>query len=188
MSYSGFASGKLRLESNDRMSAEDILKFHPELQSFLDDIEKKGWRYLYIETRGTSVAEIDLDGSPYKVRIGDIQDTSEMGPHQNVLEIELGQKLPTFNGVPEVQTFRINVSTKSFPRASTVDIAKGLVTYINEAFWSWQNGWEKDAKKLSEAREVRDVANWLFETKRQKLHESYSMERYNEILKLLEPK
>jgi hypothetical protein len=106
-------------------------------------------------------SEIDLDGSPYKVRIGDIQGTSEMGPHQNVLEIELGQKLLTFSAVPQVQMFRINVSTKSFPRAVTVNIAKGLVTYLNEAFWGWQNRWERDEKRLSKAKEVHHVAKWL---------------------------
>jgi hypothetical protein len=169
------------------MFAEDILKSHPELQSFLDDIEKEGWKYLYIETAGTSVAEIDLDGSQYKVRI-DVNGASGVGPHQNVLEIELGQKPVTFSAVPEVEMFRINVSTKTFPRAATVDIAKGLVTYLNDAFWAWQPGWEKDAKKLSEAREVHDVAKWLLEIKRQKLHGTYSMERFNELSKLLESK
>jgi hypothetical protein len=167
------------------MFAEEILKFHPELQAFLDDIEKKGWTYLYIETRGTSVAEIDADGSAYRVRSRDLHDVSETGPGRNVLEIELGQKPIILSGVPEVQMFKINVSTKSFPRAVTVDIAKGLITYLNDAFWGWQEGWEKDAKRISEAREVHEVAKWLLEVKKQRLEETYDMQRYNGISRVL---
>jgi hypothetical protein len=168
------------------MPAEEILKFHLELQSFLDDIEKKGWRYLYIETRGSAMAEIDLDGSPYKVRVADVSGTSGMGGGQQILEIALGQKTVKLGEVPEVDVFRINVSTKSFPRAVTVDISKGVVTYLNEAFWGWERGWEQDAKKLAEAREVHEVAEWLLEIKKQKLQESYNSDRYNEISRLIE--
>jgi hypothetical protein len=158
--------GKVRLEAvGDRIVAGDILKFHPEIQSFLDEVEEKGWRYLYIDTRGTAAADVDLDGSPYVVRLKNVPysasfDTVETGRGENmgvsgsVLEIDLGQKIVKLESVPEVQMFKINVSTKSFPRAATVDIPKGLVTYLNEAFWGWENGWEKDSSKLSEAREV----------------------------------
>jgi hypothetical protein len=45
------------------------------------------------------------------------------------------------------------VPTKDYPRAATADIAKGMITYLNEAFWEWQTRWEKNAKKGSEAKE-----------------------------------
>jgi hypothetical protein len=184
------------LDSTDRMAAEDVLKFHPELQSFLDEIENKGWRYLYIEARGTSVAEIDLDRSPYKIAVADVyprpttaSDDVYGPPDTNVapllLEVELAQKIIKLGGVPEVQMFRINVSTKSFPRAATVDIAKGVITYLNEAFWSWEETWKEDPKKLAEAREIHEVAEWLLEMKKQKLQENYSLDRYKEISTLL---
>jgi hypothetical protein len=176
----------VRLESSDRMPAEDILKFHSELQSFLDDIEKKGWRYLYVDTRGSAVAEIDLDGSPYKVRVAGVSGTSEMAGGQQILEIALGQKTIKLGEVPEVEMFRINVSTKSFPRAVTLDISKGVISYLNEAFWGWEKGWEQDGGKLAEAREVHEVAEWLLTIKKQKLQESYNLDRYNEISRLLE--
>ena len=180
----------MRLESSDRMFPEEILKFHPELQSFLDEIEKKGWRYLYIETKGTAVAEIDLDGLQYRIRRDGTDHplfrSSAMGVGQTMLEIAIGQRTPKLSGVPEAGIFRINVSTKSFPQAVTVDITKGLVTYLNDAFWGWQKEWERDEKKLSEAKEVHEVAEWLLEVKKQKLHESYNVDRYNEISRLLQ--
>jgi hypothetical protein len=182
LSFNGFVKGKVKLESSNRMIAEEILKFHPELRSFLDDIEKRGWRYLYIETGGTAVAEVDLDGLQYKVRPA----ISGTAVTQTVLEIALGPRTPQLSSVPQVDMFRINVSTKSFPRAVTVDISKGEVTYLNEAFWAWQKGWERDERKLAEAREVHEVAKWLLESKKQKLPESYSIDRYNEISQLLE--
>ena len=171
------------------MFPEEILRFHPEIQSFLDEIEKKGWRYLYIETKGTAVAEFDLDGLQYRIRREGTDHplfrSSPMGVGQTLLEIAVGQRTPKVSEVPEVGVFRINVSTTSFPRAATVDITKELVTYLNEAFWGWQKGWESDEKRLSEAREVHEVAKWLLEVKKQKLHESYNIDRYNEISRVL---
>lgn len=197
MSFIGNVKGKVRLESSERMVAGDILKFHPELQSFLDEIEERGWRYLYIETRGTAVAEVDLDGAPYTARLKNVAyapsfDTSEtkvgenMEPIGSILEIDLGQRVIKLESVPEVQMFKINVSTKSFPRAATVDIPKGLVTYLNETFWTWQSEWKNDSEKLSEAREVYEVTKWLIDVKKLRLHESYSMGRYEEVSRLLQ--
>jgi len=43
------------------MKASEILKFHPEIQLILDEIVEKGWKYLYIETRGKAIAEHNLE-------------------------------------------------------------------------------------------------------------------------------
>jgi hypothetical protein len=84
-------------------------------------------------------------------------------------------------GVPEVQEFRVNVSSKSFPRAATVDLARGVVTYLHDPFWRWEKGWEADGKKLSNAREVYDIATWLLDVKKFKLIDVFKPERYLEL-------
>jgi len=178
--YSGYAKGKLSLELNKR-TPEEILKFHPEIRSMLEAIKEKGWKYLYIETKGRAVAEVDLEKNPCK-----LMPYAEYGGRGYwTIDVEI-EKPPETKDVPEVQEFRINVCTKSFPRAATVDLSKGVITYLHDPFWKWESGWEKDPKKLSEAKEVYDVAKWLLEDKKLKLHENMSIERYKEICKILE--
>lgn len=175
--FSGHVTGHLRIVYSGRMIAEDILRFHPELQLILDEIVKMGWKYLYIETKGKAVAEVDLKECPYEL------DTHD---YHNKIEVEMGQKPLEIEDVPEVEEFKINVSTKSYPRAATVDLSKGVVTYLHDAFWGWEKGWEKDSRKLAEAREVYEVVRWLLDIKKLRLDASYSMERCDVLSKLLQ--
>ena len=88
--------------------------------------------------------------------------------------------------VPEVQEFRVNVSSKSFPRAATVDLAKGVVTYLHDHFWRWEKGWEADEKKLSDAKEIYEIATWLVDVKKFKLIDAFKPERYQELKGIFE--
>ena len=63
----GEASGELTLKATSVMSPEEILKFHPEIQNQLDDIEKHGWNYLCMESMGTALAETTLYNSLYRI-------------------------------------------------------------------------------------------------------------------------
>jgi len=180
MLYTGYAKGKLSLEFTER-TPEGVLRFHPEIRSMLEEIKKEGWKYLYIEARGRAVAEVDLEKAPCRLMSHAVYG----GRGSYAVEVEIG-KPPEIRDVPEVEEFRINVSTKSFPRAATVDVSKGVVTYLHDAFWKWESGWEKDPEKLSEAKEVYEVAKWLLDVKKLRLHESYSIERYKELRKILE--
>jgi len=171
------AKGKLTFQYSTGIAADEILRFHPEFRSMLEDIKRQGWKYLYIETRGRATGELDLEKAPCKFM---------WNARGYFLEIEIGPVGPTIIDVPEVEEFRINVSTRSFPRAATVDLSKGIVTYLHEAFWGWQKEREKDLRKLSECKEVYEVARWLIDVKKQRLSEGYDGERYKELCKLLE--
>lgn len=168
------------------MQPMDVLRHHPEMQAQLDEITKHGWKYLFIETVGTVEAEVVLGASTFRMTSRLPQGVYRDGQPTYFLELEVGDQLPTITGVPEISEFRVNVCSRSFPRAATVDLSKGLVTYIGDHFWRWEKGWEEDKKKLSDAREVQEIASWLIEVKGYKLIEAFKLERYQELKAIFE--
>jgi hypothetical protein len=185
MSFEGRASGKLRFESSGRLAADVILAFHPELKSFLDEVVRQGWKFLYIDTKATALAETEVQGVPYSIYSAFDDGGHGMGPSGYVIQLQVGPTLPKIVAVSSVEEFRINVSTKDYPRAATVDISNGTVLYIHDAFWRWERGWEQDERKLSSAKEVYAVAKWLLEEKKLKLSQPFELKRYEEISALL---
>jgi hypothetical protein len=83
--------------------------------------------------------------------------------------------------IPEVKEFRINILSKSFPRAAAVDLATGVVIYIHDPFWRWEKRWENDEKKLSDARQVQEIAYRPLDVKKYRLVEALMPERYQEV-------
>ena len=186
--FNGGVTGELKLKSTGRMAAPEIIRFHPEIQAQLDDIVKQGWKYLYIETMATAEADLRLEESAYQIRaspgLGMRFAANARGLPEHVLELNIGANPPQIKSIPEVVEFRVNVCSKSFPRAATVDLAKGIVTYLHDPFWRWEEGWKEDKKKLSDAREVYEIATWLLDVKKFKLHEAFKMERYQELVNI----
>ncbi|MDG6907851.1 MAG: hypothetical protein JRN20_18930 [Nitrososphaerota archaeon] len=182
IALSGNANVKVALRSTGGMNPEDILKFHPEIQVQLDEIVKQGWSYLYIQTIATTLAEVNAENTSYKIApsLGLFSAITHGAP-ENVLELDIGTNMPAITGIPEVNEFRINICSNSLPRAATVDLAAGLISYIHDPFWKWQNGWEKDEKKLSDAKEVYNIISWLLEKKKYKLREDLDFARYLEL-------
>jgi hypothetical protein len=183
---SGEASGSLTLRCNGRLGVEDILKFHPEIRAHLDDIAKQGLRYIYIENRCIAEADLPVESSRYRIAPAPpfLKQSRDAAHPELVVEVTIGQRPPEVRAVPEVTEFRVNVSSKSFPRAATVDLATGLVTYLHDSFWRWENGWEEDVKRLSDAREVYEVAAWLLDVKKFRLIEEFKEERYEELARI----
>jgi hypothetical protein len=184
MPYTGESSGSLTLKSSGAMPAWLILKYHPEIQAQIDDVAKQGWKYLYIETRATAVTELPMGSSPYRLFPSVSPGNPYAGPQKpkNVFEVVMDQGLPEVKDIPEVLEFRINVCSKSFPRAATVDLVKGVITYLHDPFWRWEKGWEADKSKLSEAREIYEIATWLIDVKKFVLIDVFKPERYRELV------
>ena len=181
MNPDGYASGKVTLQMRGIMPAEDVLRFHPELQERLDEIVRLGWRYLYIEASGTALRDVEGDKMPYVWAV-DPSSTELDTPRQHTLiTLDAGERPLRITGVPMVEAFRINISTKHFPRAATLDLSKGIVTFLHDPFWRWEKGWERDEKKRSDALEVYEVAKWLLDSKGLKLMEPFTMERYKAL-------
>ena len=98
-----------------------------------------------------------------------------------MLEIVIGREIPRITEIPVVQLFKVNVCSKSFRRAATIDLASYQVTYLHDPFWKWEAGSETDEKKLSDAKEIYEIATWLIDEKKFKLSGEVSEERYNEL-------
>jgi len=178
----GEAKGGVTLQSSGWMQPRDALKFYPEIQAQLDDITRRGWKYLYITTTGTALAELTLEKSTFRISVRPTGPRGSGGKY--LLELDIGAQAPTITAIPEIKEFRVNVCSKNLPRAATADLSKGIVTYIDDPFWRWERGWESDKKKLSDAREVQEIASWLLDIKGYKLIEAFKLERYQELSKL----
>ncbi|MEM2004124.1 MAG: hypothetical protein QXQ37_05675 [Nitrososphaerota archaeon] len=172
----GIAQGKLTLEFTGRLLPEDVLKFFPNFKTFLDELKEKNWRYVYIQTNGKTIVELDLTNQPSKI----IPYGVWSGQGNFTINIDIGSSIPNIK-IGAVEEFRINIATKNLPRAATIDLAKNLITYVDESFWNWSDDWKKDESKLPLALEVYDVVKWLVEDKKFTFHENYKSERYQEL-------
>jgi hypothetical protein len=169
----GNITGKLSIEFTDLVHPTDLLRFHPEFVPMLEAIKKEGWSCLFIETKARAVSDFDV---AHHARL--LEDGNGFS-----VEIRLGDQPPPVTGMPEVLEFRINISTMSFPRAATIDLSKGVVTYFHDAFWEWKEEWKNDPTKLSEAKQVYDVAKWLLDVKKMKLRDDLGIEHFRELSK-----
>ncbi|MEM2910088.1 MAG: hypothetical protein QXO01_03345 [Nitrososphaerota archaeon] len=181
----GYAKGKVSIRVM-RTAPDEIVKYRQDIRSWLDAIKEKGWTFLYIEAKAWGVAEVDVENKPFRLfPTAWTPHTGTRAEARFVLDIDVST-WPEIKDVSEVEIFRINICTKSFPRSVSVDLSKGLITYVNEAFWNWESGWEKDPEKLSQALEVYEVIKWLIDEKKLTLSENYNLERYKETSKMLE--
>ena len=175
------AEGTLRLSKHGILSANDALGFNPRIQAVLQEVEDNGWKYLFIETFGTALYELKLVEAPCEIGTYG----SGMDPEEKTtthVQLEMSPEALRLVDVPELDTFVVNISTKHFPRAITVELSKLAVTYIHEALWSLQEN-ESDEKKLREAKEVHEVFRWAIQEKKMQLGEGLDPIR---IAKLME--
>jgi len=159
----GWAKGKLLLEAGEA-TLQEAMKFHPQIESMLREIEGKGWMHLYVEHQAKIVGEIEFSGNEYQIVPWSIL----RGPYG--IMIDISSNFPVVKGV-KLEKLVYNIYTrKTFPRAVTADLLNKKITYINDAFWKWEKGWEEDEEKLSKAREVYEVVKWLIDEKKFGLH------------------
>lgn len=177
----GLANGKLTVEFSGRISPEAALDALPELRDTLNEIKEKGWRYFYIEAEGTTFIELELSNHLSKIIPYGFWGKGESFS----INIDLGKKLPEVK-IKSLNLFKINISTINLPRAVTIDLAKKLITYIDESFWNWQEEWKTDESKKSIALEVFKIVKWVIEEKGYRLSENYDIEHYKKLEKRFE--
>jgi hypothetical protein len=188
--FNGYANGSLVIDASGKIVAEDIMKLRPDIQAWLDEVEKQGWRYLFIDNlsiyRMTAVAA----GAPcrsFYIESGADRDPTMIDfTNHMIVQMDVGDKRLEVEEILSLEKFTINISSKNFPRAATVDLSSSSVTFLNDPFWKWEKGWEADPKKLAEAEEVYEVAKWLIETKKLTLKEPFTLERFTEVSKALD--
>ena len=88
---------------------KDILKFYPELKSFLNEIKSKGWSYMFTDVVGEAevmlnVEKLDFKLNYYPPRIDEFEEEGKY-----TLEAVIGEKPPAVLRVLSVTGFKIEI-------------------------------------------------------------------------------
>ncbi len=78
------------------------------------------------------------------------------------------------------------ISSKHSWRAVEIDPQKKVITYIYNVLYDSIISAEKEPKKISEARDIYEIAKFLVKEKRFKIEDKYVVENYKELVDLFE--
>jgi len=171
----GSLKGKLVLECPGRAALSEVFKIRPDIEQLLQEVEAKGWMHFYVDHEANIIGEVEFNGTEYQI----VPWSVLRGPYG--MFIDIGENFPELKGL-ELKKLVYNVyGRNTYPRAVTVDVQNKVITYVNDAFWKWEEGWEKDEKKTVAALETCEILKW-FAGKGFSLHESYDPERYNALV------
>lgn len=181
----GSAYGKLIVEFLGKVSPEDVLNNFEEVKSLLNEVKSKGFKYLFIESEGRYFIEIDFSGQQCSIYPLDDLRLSK-NPRLAITIETMSEQIPEKVIIRELEKFKINISTEKINRAVSLDLAKGVILYVHEAFWDWNDGWVNDEEKLSQAKKICEIVRWLLEEKKFKLDEGLDIEHCNNLLRKFE--
>lgn len=154
----GIVDGKLEIKTDTFLTFDELLKHRPQFEAFLEEISGKGWRYLYIEGFGTVIKEMNVS-APYKFMVGE----HPQGGMTYNMTLDFGRAIPDarLKKVISLDRFIINISSKHYPRAVTVDLTKNDITYVHESLQA-----SKKEDYGEEAKGVLAILRWLVEEKK----------------------
>ena len=154
----GAVNGKLEIKTDTFLTLDELLKHRPQFEPFLDEITQKGWRYFYIEGFGTVIKEMNVS-APYKFIVSE----HPRGGLTYTMTMDFGRAIPDakLKEVISLDRFIINIASKRYPRAMTIDLTRSEVTYVNESLWvSSEEGYTEEAKGAL------NILRWLIEEKK----------------------
>lgn len=175
----GIVDGKLEIKTETSLTLDEVLKYRPDAQAFLDQLSKKGWRYYFIECYGTVLKEMEVS-APYNFRVGE----HLRGGFTYTLTMEFGRTIPNalLKDVISLERFVLNICSKDYPRGVTIDLTKNEVTYVHDSLWV-----SKGEGCTEEARDVLRILQWLIEDKKFKLAAGDG-DKYRELVNLFSKK
>ncbi len=165
-----------------------VLRFHPEVKELLDRIREKGWRYSFEDVVGSAKVELDLGRLEFRLKYYPprIEEFEEKGVYE--IEAEVGDQPPAVLEIESIESFKVAISTSHAWRCATVDPLTKTITHISSVLWGGiRLGEGRQPEKLSEAREVYEVARFLLENGFRFKNE-YVLEAYKELVDLFEGK
>lgn len=158
----GSMTGKLEVETSRFVTFNELCAHVPEINDFFVALDKKGLKYLLVDSHGKIVLEMAVETAPY------VWQTYEAarGGFAYKLAFDFGRRLPRM-GLKKVlglENCIVNIRNQDFPRALTVDLVQNAVTFVHDSLWAARG------KKLSpEARRVLQILRWLVEDKKFKI-------------------
>ncbi|MEM0080103.1 MAG: hypothetical protein QXP74_03695 [Nitrososphaerota archaeon] len=180
----GRAEGKLSLECFEKIDLNTLLQMHPEymekLEVLREEARVRGWSMEYVDHLARVLGEINLEGVEYQ-----LMPWSPLKARYSIM-IDVGTTLPTIKDV-KLHKLVYSISTENMREDSIeIDVVKNRITHIDEVFWEWEEGWEKDRMKLLEALDTYKILKWLIEEKKYSLREDYDERKYRKICEYLE--
>ncbi|RLE73379.1 MAG: hypothetical protein DRJ37_00445 [Thermoprotei archaeon] len=177
---------KIKFKGLLDLGEKEILKFYPDLKPFLDEIKERGWSYAFTDIVGEAEAVLDLEKLSFRLHYYPprIERFEEEGKY--TIEAEIGASPPAMLKVLSVEEFKIRISSEHSWSAVKIDPQKKVITYIEGVLYDYLFSKEKTPQKLSEAREVYEIAKFLIEEKGFKPEDKYVVERYKELVDLFE--
>lgn len=174
----GTMGGKLQVETNRFITFDELCSHVPHIKAFFDELDKKDFKYLLIDSHGRAVMEIDIEAASYIWQSYE----APRGGFAYKLDFDFGRRLPRMNlkSIISLENCIINIRTKDFPRGVTVDLIKNEITYVHDSLWVL-----KGEGCSKEAREVLRVLNWLISDKKLKIAAPGGEKHYKELAALM---
>ena len=173
----GSVDGRLDIRVEKFLTLDELLKHVPTAQAFLDELSKRGWRYHFIEGYGMVVMQLEMVSSQYAAQVKE----HPRGGLSYALSLDFGRTAPRLRlgCIINLQRFVVNICSKYYPRAVTIDLTKNEITYVHESLWA-----SKREEVKEEAKEILELLQWLIEEKKFKLGVGDG-KRYKELVALL---
>ncbi|MCX8193595.1 MAG: hypothetical protein N3G77_07300 [Nitrososphaeria archaeon] len=176
----GRAHGKLSLECFEKVDLNKMLEKYPEYLREIEMLKKKDLKIEYVDHLARVLGEIDIDGIDYQ-----LLPWSPLHGNYSIL-IDVGTTLPIIKNV-ELDKLVYRISTEKMKNdVIEIDLVKREIIHINEVFWEWEEGLEKESEKFLEALETWRILKWLIEEKGYNLGDRYEEKRYRRISEILE--
>jgi hypothetical protein len=177
MKYSTKLKGKFRL------SEADILRFHPWIKPFIEEVKSKGWNYEFSNVIAEVLVELNLDELVLTLSYHPprIERCEEEGVYE--ISARLGEE-PAIMKVLSIDRFNVDVFPEHCLHAVEVDPFKREVKRIKDVLWDGLG--EKCSGKLDEARDVYEIAKWLIEEKGFKASDDYVVKNYKKLVDIFE--
>ncbi|ADC66527.1 conserved hypothetical protein [Ferroglobus placidus DSM 10642] len=169
---------KVKLKGTFSLSEKDILEFHPWVKPLLEEIRSRGWNYEFSDVKAEVVVELDLDELKLNLRyyLPPLERFEEEGTYE--ISAEVGSEPPAVLKIISIESSRIYQNCWN---AAEVDPFKREINSIKDVLW----GFGEEVGKLSQAREVFEVARWLIE-KGFKPANDYVIKDYKKLVEMFE--
>lgn len=173
----GCISGKLEVQTERFITLDELLKHFPSAGAFLNELTEMGRHYYFIDGQGIVVLEIDVNATEYKWQTQEHQ----RGGFAYNLVMDFGRQLPKIyvKRIVNLDRFIVNICSKDYSRAVTVDLKHHTITYVHDSLWD-----SKEKRLTEEASDVLKLLQWLIDEKKFKLEMKGGMERYRKLAAL----
>jgi hypothetical protein len=170
----GFMAGKLEVETERFITFAELCVHVPHVKAFVAELDKQGWRYLLIDAHGKVVMELELAAAPYNWQSYE----APRGGFAYKLAFDFGRQLPRLilKRILGLDNCILNISSRDYARAVTVDLTKNEITYVHDALWV-----ARGEGYAREANEVLKILRWLVEEKHYQLAISGGVSYYQEL-------